>query len=136
MTLESQPRAGAFPADQPHTGDRASHQQQQRPGEAQPRDDRDQRDQLDHHVQPEQSHHDLLTLSNARTRVVSPIGGAYLATPLSKRRYFTRDKAAVLWEPASMSATQLTRDGLTFDVTEDGPPDGEPVVRPPLPLRP
>ncbi|HWN35159.1 MAG TPA: alpha/beta fold hydrolase [Pseudonocardia sp.] len=27
-----------------------------------------------------------------------------------------------------MSATQLTRDGLTFDVTEDGPPDGEPVV--------
>jgi pimeloyl-ACP methyl ester carboxylesterase len=26
------------------------------------------------------------------------------------------------------TATQLTRDGLTFDVTEDGPTDGEPVV--------
>jgi pimeloyl-ACP methyl ester carboxylesterase len=27
-----------------------------------------------------------------------------------------------------VTATQLTRDGLTFDVTEDGPPEGEPVV--------
>jgi pimeloyl-ACP methyl ester carboxylesterase len=26
------------------------------------------------------------------------------------------------------TSTQLTRDGLTFDVTEDGPTDGEPVV--------